>query len=163
MASRRLERNSSIFSRGGNFGPEFALFGLVHDGVNSHRKTWWRRRELNPRPRKPAMKRLRAFPIRWLSAAALEPARKRRLSPIVVSLLLLTEALGPILENDAHWMPSRPSTRGGYLVIRQRMQTACWQFWFSDRFTGARNPARLSTTIQSRRIRCAPLSLHLTI
>src|ERR1039457_1152201 len=39
------------------------------------------------------------------------------------------------------------------------MQTACyWQFWFSDRFTGARNPARLPTTIQSRRIRCAPLS-----
>src|SRR6185295_16079131 len=27
------------------------------------------------------------------------------------------------------------------------MKTACyWQFWFSDRFTGARNPARLSTT-----------------
>ena len=36
------------------------------------------------------------------------------------------------------------------------MQTACWQFCFSDRFTGARNPARLPTTIQSRRIRCAP-------
>jgi outer membrane protein len=33
------------------------------------------------------------------------------------------------------------------------MQTACWQFCFSDRFTGARNPARLPTTIQSRRIR----------
>jgi hypothetical protein len=27
---------------------------------------------------------------------------------------------------------------------------------FSDRFTGARNPARLPTTIQSRRIHCAP-------
>src|SRR5207247_2533076 len=38
----------------------------------------------------------------------------------------------------------------------QRMQTACWQLCFSDRFTGARNPARLPTTIQSRRIRCAP-------
>ena len=38
------------------------------------------------------------------------------------------------------------------------MQTACWQLWFSDRFTGARNPARLPTTIQSRRIRCAPTS-----
>src|SRR6476646_5823489 len=30
---------------------------------------------------------------------------------------------------------------------------------FSDRFTGARNPARLPTTIQSRRIRFAPLRL----
>src|SRR5207237_1158496 len=29
---------------------------------------------------------------------------------------------------------------------------------FSDRFTGARNPARLPTTIQSRRIRFAPLA-----
>src|SRR5262249_37019579 len=28
---------------------------------------------------------------------------------------------------------------------------------FSDRLTGARNPARLPTTIQSRRIRCAPI------
>src|ERR1700674_5809858 len=36
------------------------------------------------------------------------------------------------------------------------MQTAYWQFCFSDRLTGARNPARLPTTIQSRRIRCAP-------
>ena len=39
------------------------------------------------------------------------------------------------------------------------MQTACWQFWFSDRFTGARNPARLSTkdSIPSNPLR--PLSL----
>src|ERR1700691_4997841 len=38
------------------------------------------------------------------------------------------------------------------------MQTACyWQFCFSDRLTGARNPARLSIAIQSRRSRCAPM------
>jgi len=30
---------------------------------------WWRRRELNPRPRKFPAKRLRAFPIRWFSSA----------------------------------------------------------------------------------------------
>src|ERR1041384_497074 len=41
------------------------------------------------------------------------------------------------------------------------MQTACWQFCFSDRFTGARNPARLPTPIQSRRIRCAPILVGL--
>ena len=29
---------------------------------------------------------------------------------------------------------------------------------FCDRFTGARNPARLPTTIQSRRIRYAPIA-----
>jgi hypothetical protein len=46
--------------------------------------------------------------------AALEPARKRRLNPIVVSLLLRTEALGPILEDDVLRMPSRPSIQGGY-------------------------------------------------
>ena len=120
-------------------------------------ESWWRRRESNPRPKKPAVKRLRAFPIQCLSAAALEPARKRRLSPIIVSLLLRAEALGPILEDDAHRIPSRPGTLGGYLEIKQRKRTVDWQFWFSDRFTGARNPARLPTTIQSRRIRCAPL------
>ncbi len=32
---------------------------------------------------------------------------------------------------------------------------------FSDRFTGARNPARLPTTIRSRRIRCAPILVGL--
>ena len=43
------------------------------------------------------------------------------------------------------------------------MQTACyWQLCFSDRFTGARNPARLSTTIQSRRNRCAPFNSYVT-
>ncbi len=43
------------------------------------------------------------------------------------------------------------------------MQTACyWQFCFSDRFTGARNPARLFIAIQSRRSRCAPC-LRLTM
>src|ERR1043166_1178433 len=44
--------------------------------------------------------------------------------------------------------------------MSQRKQTAVyWQFWFSDRFTGARNPARLSTTdaIPSNPLR--PLSL----
>jgi hypothetical protein len=43
------------------------------------------------------------------------------------------------------------------------MQIACWQFWFSDRFTGARNPARLPTSIRSRRIRCAPLQPYFNI
>ncbi len=42
------------------------------------------------------------------------------------------------------------------------MQTAYWQLWFSDRLTGARNPARLPTTIRSRRIRCAPFRFHST-
>src|SRR5579884_2699388 len=62
--------------------------------------------------------------------------RKPSLSPIVVSLLLRAEALGPSLREDARWMECRPPTRGGYLRIKQRMQTADWQLWFSDRFTG---------------------------
>ena len=50
-----------------------------------------------------------------------------------------------LLQNDALGPRAGPSAQGGYLKIRQRMQTADWQFWFSDRFTGARNPARLPT------------------
>ena len=41
-------------------------------------------------------------------------------------------------------------------LIKQRMQTACWQLCFSDRFTGARNPARLNKPIPSRRNLFAP-------
>ena len=72
---------------------------------------------------------------------------------------LRTEAFG--LSRKMTLTGRRAGSNGwsGYL-IRQRMQTAYWQFCFSDRFTGARNPARLPTPIQSRRIRCAPISLE---
>jgi hypothetical protein len=50
-----------------------------------------------------------------------------------------------LLQDDALRPRAGPSAQGGYLRIRQRKQTADWQFWFSDRFTGARNPARLPT------------------
>jgi hypothetical protein len=57
-----------------------------------------------------------------------------------------------------HQRTGSPARAATYL-IKQRKQTAdCWQLLFSDRFTGARNPTRLHTTIQSRRIRCAPTS-----
>ena len=74
-----------------------------------------------------------------------EPAREKQLSPIIVSFQLRTEALGPILLDDAPRPRAGPAAGSGYLKIRQRMQTADWQLWFSDRFTGARNPARLPT------------------
>jgi len=75
---------------------------------------------------------------------------------------LRTEAFG--LSRKMTLTDRRAGSDGwsGYL-IRQRMQTAYWQFCFSDRFTGARNPARLPTPIQSRRIRCAPISRRSTV
>jgi hypothetical protein len=31
--------------------------------LTCYRRSWWRRRELNPRPRKPAMQSLRVYPV----------------------------------------------------------------------------------------------------
>ena len=89
---------------------------------------WWRRRELNPRPRKSTAKRLRAFPVRWFSTASLETGKRKRLSPIDFGFRLQAEALGQILQNDALGPRAGPSAQGGYLKIRQRKQTADWQF-----------------------------------
>ena len=48
-------------------------FSLSEDDKNPRSKIrdrlWWRRRELNPRPRKSIAKRLRAFPVRYFSTA----------------------------------------------------------------------------------------------
>src|SRR5580700_10272349 len=76
---------------GGNFGPKATFFRFVYDGLDCHEKEWWRRRELNPRPRKSTAKRLRAFPIRYFSTAPSEPARGKRLSLIGLGFQLQTE------------------------------------------------------------------------
>jgi len=93
-----------------------------------------------------------------------DPAREARLSPIVVSFQLRAEALGPILLDDAQPPRAGPAAAGGYLKIRQRKQTADWQLLVSDRFTGARNPARLTTTNAnpSNPLR-PPFNYHFTI
>jgi hypothetical protein len=83
---------------------------------------------LNPRPRKSTVERLRAFPVRRFSTAALETGKKQRLSPIDSGFRLQAEALDLLLRNDAAGSRAGPWTRGGYLKIRQRMQTADWQF-----------------------------------
>ena len=63
-----LASRPGLHSRGWwNLGP-ITAFGFAKDGVNGH-KNWWRRRELNPRPRKSTAKRLRAFPVRYFSSA----------------------------------------------------------------------------------------------
>ena len=100
------------------------------------------------------------------SVVFVRPIRDRQewvgLSPIDFGLRLQAEALDLLLQNDAPGPRAGPSARGGYLVIRQRMQTACWQLWFSDRFTGARNPARLPTrnAIPSNPLRPLSLSVY---
>ena len=86
-----------------------------------------------------------------------KPARERQLSLIGFGLPAPDGSFRPILRNDALGLTAGPSAPDGYLKIKQRMQTADWQLLVSDRFTGARNPARLPTTIQSRRIRFAPI------
>jgi hypothetical protein len=88
----------------------------------------------------------------------MRPARTPRLSPIDLGFRLRTEALALSCKMTSSGPRAGSPAQDGYLKIKQRMQTACWQLLFSDRFTGARNPARLSTLIRSRRIRYAPLS-----
>ena len=100
---------------------------------------------MNPRPRKSTARRLRAFPVRWFSTAPLETGKRKQLSPIDFGFRLQAEASDLLLQDDALGPRAGPSAQGGYLMIKQRKQTADWQFWFSDRFTGARNPARLPT------------------
>ena len=89
---------------------------------------WWRRRESNPRPRKSTVERLRAFPVRWFSTASLDTGKRKRLSPIDSGFRLQAEALDLLLQDDALGPRAGPSTQGGYLLIRQRKQTADWQF-----------------------------------
>ena len=38
---------------------------------------WWRRRELNPRPKKPAVQRLRVYPILFFKQLSKESAKAR--------------------------------------------------------------------------------------
>ena len=44
-------------------------------GTASTGKIWWRRRESNPRPKKPAVKSLRACPVRGCRLPLQEPAK----------------------------------------------------------------------------------------
>ena len=72
-----------------------AILPILETESNSllHRKHWWRRRESNPRPRKLAVKSLRAYPVQYLRAPHQSRQERRRPSPIDLGLLLRTEAL----------------------------------------------------------------------
>ena len=75
MAPRRLKRSSSIVSpcvsQPGMEGtsaqkpPSSALWTITWIVI----RKWWRRRELNPRPKWPEMTRLRVYPIHNLNSA----------------------------------------------------------------------------------------------
>ena len=97
-----------------------------------------------------------------VSVGSLERTRKNQPSPIDFSLGLRTEARGQSREMTLY--PAvRARRRERADLIRRRRLTACccWQLLWSDRLTGARNPVCLFTTVQSRRIRYAPLSKSL--
>ena len=118
---------------------------------------WWRRRELNPRPRKPVVKSLRAYPVQKFRTPLQSRQERRHSSPIGSQPTAPDRSLWPIPQNDAHSPPRGLSGWSGYLIkIRRRMQTAYWQLWFPIvlRELGTRHASL--TTIQSRRIRCAP-------
>ncbi len=48
---------------------------------NQTKKAWWRRRELNPRPKKPDVQRLRVYPILFFKQLSKEPAKARVAEP----------------------------------------------------------------------------------
>ena len=80
-------------------------------------EVWWRRRELNPRPKLLAVKRIRAFPASKISA---DPYRtgKNRIHParLDLGLQLRTEALSLSCHMTHNPFPYRPGYGGGYLV-----------------------------------------------
>ena len=77
---------------------------------------WWRRGELNPRPRKPAMKRLRAYPAQYSRPPPQNRQERRQPSPIGFRPPAPDRSSWPIPQNDAH-SPSRGlSGWSGYLI-----------------------------------------------
>ena len=59
---------------------------------------------------------------------------------------------------EENYVRIRLMSFGGRLINEAAYANCVLAVMFSDRFTGARNPARLPTTIRSRRIRYAPIS-----
>jgi hypothetical protein len=53
---------------------------------------------------------------------------------------LRTEAFDPACKKDAYRPGHRRPDQGGYLIIRQRMQTACWQLLVFRSFYGSSEP-----------------------
>src|SRR5262245_55120704 len=78
--------------------------------------SWWRRRELNPRPRKPAMKSLRAYPIQKFRTPLQNRQERRRSSPIGSRPTAPDRSLQPIPQHDAHSPPRGLSGWSGYLI-----------------------------------------------
>ena len=99
--------------------------------------------------------RLMVFDLRFKAGESSEG-----LARLDLSRQLRTEAFGLSRKMTLTHLRAGSAAGAATYLIKQRMQTACWQLCFPDRFTGARNPARLPTTIQSRRIRCAPTCEH---
>jgi hypothetical protein len=96
-----------------------------------------------------------------ISASRFRAGKKGdRLVRLGFSRQLRTEALGQSRKMTLTHRRAGSAAGAATYLIKQRMQTACWQLCFSDRFTGARNPARLPITIRSRRIRYAPKSVQ---
>ena len=139
MASSRFERSASIVS------PDVARPG--NDGLNRHGKL------VEAAGVEPASEKVNREKTTCVSGSVVlvRLIRYRQesdgLARLISAFPLRTEAsdlsckMTPVDRVQAH----RPGA--ATQLIKQRKQTAdYWQLLFSDRFTGARNPARLPTT-----------------
>jgi hypothetical protein len=77
---------------------------------------WWRRGELNPRPRKLIVKRLRAYPAQKSQRPPQNRRKQRQPSPIEFQPPAPDRSLWPIPQNDAHSPPRGLSGWSGYLI-----------------------------------------------
>ena len=77
---------------------------------------WWRRRELNPRPRKSTAKDYVRFRFGGFRPPRAEPARARRLSLIGLGCGLQAEAFDLSCHDDALRLPCRPNSPGRLLI-----------------------------------------------
>lgn len=82
----------------------------------------------------------------------------------LISTFRYEQKLEPIPPYDANDTHAGLGTTAATYLIKQRKQTADWQLLFSDRLTGAQNPARLHTMNRTRRSHFAPtlVLLHTT-
>src|SRR6478752_3658262 len=73
---------------------------------------WWRRRELNPRPRKSTAKDYVRFRFGGFRPPRAEPARARRLSLIGLGCGLQADAFDLSCHDDALRLPAVPNSPG---------------------------------------------------
>jgi hypothetical protein len=74
----------------------FGLTKNVKKPTNTHKERWWRRGELNPRPKSATPRSLHAYLSSvWFASRAKNEQETQPASPMVLARALLTERLRP--------------------------------------------------------------------